>query len=157
MRLFFASWPPEAAAEVLARWAREAQRTCGGRITRRETIHLTLAFLGDADPDVARARARGVRLPGPVLSIEQACFWAHNRIVWVGPVSTPPELANLSRALGEGRAYEAHVTLIRKARGGGRLPPVPAVEWPVREFVLVGSTLSAEGPSYDVLGHFALA
>lgn len=157
MRLFFASWPPGDAAEALAGWAREVQRARGGRVVRKDAIHLTLAFLGDVDPDEARARARAVRLPATTLHIERARYWAHNRIVWVGPACTPPALANLSRELGEARAYEAHVTLIRKARGGGRLPPVPAVEWPVREFVLVNATLSAEGSSYDVLGRYALA
>lgn len=157
MRLFFASWPPEEAAEALVRWAREARRACGGRIARRESVHLTLAFLGDANPEAAMAHARSIRLPGTTLCIEQARYWVHNRIVWVGPVRTPPELAALSRELGEARAYEAHVTLLRKARAGAPLPPLPAVEWPVREFVLVNSTLSAEGPSYDVLGRYALA
>jgi len=156
MRLFFASWPPDATAEALARWARAAQRECGGRATRRETIHLTLAFLGEADAGQAKAAAGALCLPGCTFSIEQARYWAHNRIVWVGPRETPPELAALSQALGETRRYAAHVTLLRNARPAA-LPPIPAVEWPVREFVLVSSTLSAEGPSYEVLGRYALA
>ncbi|MDH4323198.1 MAG: RNA 2',3'-cyclic phosphodiesterase, partial [Betaproteobacteria bacterium] len=56
MRLFFACWPPAGTARALADWARSAQRECGGRATRLEHIHLTLSFLGDADPDLARAR-----------------------------------------------------------------------------------------------------
>ncbi|HJS39507.1 MAG TPA: RNA 2',3'-cyclic phosphodiesterase [Burkholderiales bacterium] len=156
MRLFFASWPPAGVAEALARWAHGAQRDCGGRVTRPETIHLTLAFLGDADPDEARATAAAVRLPGCAFVIEQARYWEHNRIVWAGPHETPPELGRLAQALGETRRYAAHVTLIRKARAPRHLPPVPALEWPVPELLLVGSTLSAEGPSYEVLGRYAL-
>ena len=113
-------------------------------------------FLGDADPQEARATAEAVHLPGCAFAIEQARYWKHNRIVWAGPLETPPELGQLAQALGESRRYAAHVTLIRKARAPRHLPPVPALGWPVPEFVLVGSTLSAEGPSYEVLGRYAL-
>jgi len=156
MRLFFASWPPEETARALAAWAEEARRGCGGRVTRQDMIHLTLAFLGEADPGEAGKAAEAVRLPECVFAIEQARFWAHNRIVWVGPSVTPTELERLAQGLGETRAYAAHVTLIRKAREPERLPPVPAVEWPVREFALVGSRLAPEGASYEVLGRYAL-
>ena len=155
MRLFFASWPPAGTAQALARWARAAQRACGGRATRTETIHLTLAFLGDADPDEARATAEAVRLPGCTMCIEQARYWPHNRIVWVGPREAPGALGALAQALGESRRFAAHVTLLRSARLA-TLPPLPALEWPVREFVLVSSTLSAGGPSYETLGRYAL-
>ena len=57
----------------------------------------------------------------------------------------------------EKRPFAVHVTLLRKARDPGELPPLPAVEWPVKEFVLVRSTLSAGGSSYEVLERFALA
>jgi 2'-5' RNA ligase len=155
MRLFFASWPPAGTATALSGWAREAQRACGGRATRPETIHLTLAFLGDVPPGKARACAQAIRLPGCVLAIEQARYWGHNRIVWVGPLETPPELSALSSALGEARRFAAHVTLLRNARPA-TLPAVPALDWPVREFVLVSSTLSSAGPSYEILGRYAL-
>jgi 2'-5' RNA ligase len=157
LRLFFASWPPAATAEALARWAREARGACGGRATPQDMIHLTLAFLGQADPGAAVATARGIRLPGATFVIEQARCWAHNRIVWAGPRETPAALAALARALGETRRYAAHVTLLRGARPGAPLLPVPALEWPVREFELVSSTLSGAGPSYERLGRYALA
>jgi len=35
--------------------------------------------------------------------------------------------------------------------------PPPALEWPVREFLLVNSELRPEGPAYEVLERFALA
>jgi len=156
MRLFFASWPPAGTASALFAWAREAQRACGGRVTRQESIHLTLAFLGDADPGEARATAEAVRQAGCAMVIEQARYWAHNRIVWVGPRETPAELGALAQALGESRRFAAHVTLLRQARPG-TLPALPALEWPVREFVLVSSTLSGDGASYATLARYALA
>jgi len=156
-RLFFAAWPPAATARALADWTREAQRRCGGRATPEGNIHLTLCFLGDADPDSARAQGAAVELPGLAFRIEQARYWAHNRIVWAGPLETPAGLQALARALGETRAFAAHVTLIRKARPPTALPPLPALEWPVGEFRLVRSTLGRSGPSYDVLARYPLA
>ncbi len=157
MRLFFASWPPPAVARALAQWAREAQRGCGGRLTREDAIHLTLAFLGEADPQGALATARAVRMRETSLPIDVARYWNHNRIVWAGPGAVPLELAALARALGETRKFAGHVTLVRKAHPPAQLPPLPPLAWPVREFVLVNSTLGPEGPSYEVLERFALA
>jgi RNA 2',3'-cyclic 3'-phosphodiesterase len=156
MRLFFASWPPPAVAKALAQWAREAQRACGGRITREDTIHLTLAFLGEADPQAALAAGRAVRGRATSLTVDIARYWNHNRIVWVGPANVPPELAELARALGETREFAGHVTLLRKARPPAQLPPLPPLEWPVTEFLLVNSNLGPEGPSYEVLERVAL-
>jgi len=165
VRLFFALWPPAATAEALHAWARKAQRNTGGRVTRAETIHLTLAFLGETPPerlDAAIAAARRVRAPRGTLPIERAKWWKHNRIVWVGPEKTDASLhealAAELRAEGfalEKRAFAAHVTLIRKA-GEGELPSVPRVEWPVEGFVLVRSALSAEGPAYERVAEFGL-
>ena len=156
MRLFFASWPPPAVAKALAQWAREAQQGCGGRATREEAIHLTLAFLGEADPQGALAKARAARGRATSLMIDTARYWNHNRIVWVGPGKVPPELAELARTLGETREFAGHVTLLRKARPPAQLPPLLPLEWPVREFLLVNSNLGPEGPSYEVLERFAL-
>jgi 2'-5' RNA ligase len=156
MRLFFAAWPPAGAAKALVAWARDLARDCGGRPTREETVHLTLAFLGEADPDVARANGRAVKAPALEFRIEQARYWAHNRIVWAGPREAPAALASLAAALGEAGRFAAHVTLIRKARPPRVLPPPPMVAWPVQEFVLVRSTLASRGPDYEVLERFAL-
>jgi 2'-5' RNA ligase len=75
-------------------------------------------------------------------------------------------MARLARELGktlrradfalERRPFAAHVTLIRKARAPRSLPPLPMVEWPVNEFVLVRSLLSKEGARYAVLARFPL-
>jgi RNA 2',3'-cyclic 3'-phosphodiesterase len=169
VRLFFALWPPAQAARGLHAWAQKAARETGGRVTRADTVHLTLAFLGEVDEQrlpvvIGAGRAAGGaahRLP-----IEQARWWAHNRIVWVGPNETPEPLALLEVDLRrnllergfelETRAFAAHVTLIRKAREPRELPPLPAVEWSVSELVLVRSVLSREGSCYEVIGRFAL-
>lgn len=157
MRLFFASWPPPEVARSLARWAGEVQRDCGGRSTREDLIHLTLAFLGDVEPDPALALARRVRRRSSSMLLTQARYWGHHRIVWVGPKECPEQLAALARDLGETREFAAHITLLRKARAPKQLPDLPALEWPVAEFALVSSRLGPQGPSYEVIERFALA
>ena len=169
MRLFFALWPPAQAARSLRAWAEKAARETRGRVTRAETIHLTLAFLGEVDEQrlsTAIEAARGAGGEGHSLPIEQARWWKHNRIVWVGPNATPGPLASLARELKENllksgfdlesRAFQAHVTLIRKAGEPRALPPLPAIDWPVAEFVLVRSVLSQDGSAYEVIERFAL-
>jgi 2'-5' RNA ligase len=165
--LFFAIWPPRAAADALHAWALAAQHGCGGRVTRADTIHLTLAFLGEIDEkclvELRSVSAKGAR---HTLPIEQARYWPHNRIVWAGPREIPLPLKSLSELLSrqleeksfktEKRPFAAHITLIRKARDAGELPPLPAVDWPVAEFVLVRSQLAAAGPGYEVLQRYPL-
>ena len=165
MRIFFAIWPPAGAARELAHWAREAQRLTGGTLTAEEKIHLTLAFLGEADQDRAIRAARTVEGKSHDLPIEEARYWRDNRIVWAGPRETPAPLAELFKRLElalfkedfilERRPFTAHVTLVRKARAA-RLPPLPALDWPVREFLLVRSQLSSAGSAYQPLERFAL-
>jgi 2'-5' RNA ligase len=163
MRLFFALWPPGATAHALADWADAAQGATSGRRTAEGNIHLTLAFLGQADPAKAIAAAERVKATAHQLPIEEGRYI--NRMVWVAPKTTPPALAALHEKLAmelyreefilERRPFAAHVTLIRDARRAP-LPPVPHVEWQLREFLLVRSSVSSRGPTYEPLERFTL-
>ena len=163
MRLFFAVWPPGATAHALASWADEVQRATSGRRTTEGNIHLTLVFLGQADAEKAVAAARRVKAKAHQLPIEEGRYI--NRMVWVAPKQTPPALAALHENLAmelyreefilERRPFAAHVTLIRDARRAP-LPPVPQVEWPVREFLLMRSSVSSRGATYEPLERFIL-
>lgn len=166
MRLFFALWPPPGTAQALAAWAARVQRTSGGRAVATPNIHLTLAFLGDADPDKASAAARRVSGNCFELSLTVGKYWKHNNIVWVGPQELPPALAQLAERLQlelfrdgfilDRRSFAAHITLIRKASPPGPLPAIPAVPWPVSEFVLVRSDRDDSGSTYVVVDRFPL-
>jgi RNA 2',3'-cyclic 3'-phosphodiesterase len=165
MRIFFALWPAAQAARALAQWAANAQARAGGKATSEEKIHLTLAFLGDADPAKAIAAARRVGGQKHELPIEHARYWRENSIVWAGPRETPAPLKALHASLSlelyreeiilERRPFAAHVTLLRKARAA-ELPPLPAVRWPVTEFILVRSSVSSKGSTYEPLERFSL-
>ena len=166
MRLFFALWPPPETAQALARWAAEVHRQSGGKVNAVENIHLTLAFLGEAPPEPAIGAARGIKGRRHQLPIDAARYVKKNEMVWVGPATMPPELAALAADLRnvltsagfalEERPFAAHVTLLRKAHMPKAIPPLPRVEWPVEEFVLVRSRTSPQGSVYEPLERFAL-
>jgi 2'-5' RNA ligase len=166
LRLFFALWPPPGAAHALAQWAQAVQRDSGGRTIAEETIHLTLAFLGEADPLNAARAAANVKGKAFAMKIDAAKYWRHNRIVWVGPGELPTQLSNivsqLHGALREGgfvledRPFAAHITLIRKADPPKSIPPLPAVDWQARELVLVRSVPGGRGSRYETVARFPL-
>jgi 2'-5' RNA ligase len=163
VRLFFAAWPPAQTAVALHAWAEGVE----GRAVAPENIHLTLAFLGEADAAKAIAAAKRVHGRRHELPIEEARFWKKNQIVWAGPRETPVELDSLVKSLLlelyrdqfilERRRFAAHVTLLRRARAPAALPPLPRVAWPVQEFVLVGSRSSSRGSTYEPVEHFPLS
>lgn len=167
MRLFFALWPQAKTAHALSQWAQAVHKDTGGSLTAEEKIHLTLAFLGDADPDRAHDAAQRVQGRRHALPVEQARYWKHNKIVWAGPSALPSALNSLVTQLHgalredgfvlEKRPFAAHITLIRKARSPRSLPPLPSVEWPVSEFVLVRSRTSPRGSTYEPFERFALS
>lgn len=167
MRLFFALWPPAETARALGEWASEVQGRTGGRATVPETIHLTLAFLGEAQPPRAVAAAQRVRGRIFNLPVDAARYWRHNRIVWAGPAALPAALKQLAGDLRrellreefvlEEREFAAHVTLVRKAGPPEFLPPLPRFDWPVQEFVLVRSVNSGGASRYETLQRWPLA
>ena len=166
MKLFFALWPPAETARLLGEWANEVRGRTGGRATAPQTIHLTLAFLGEAEPLKAVAAARRVQGKTLSLPVDTARYWRHNRIVWAGPAALPPALKQLAGDLRrellreqftlEEREFAAHVTLVRKAGPPQALPPLPRVAWPVQEFVLVRSVNSGGRSRYETLDAFPL-
>jgi 2'-5' RNA ligase len=181
-RIFFALWPAPEVAKRLHALAAAAHAACGGRRMKRDTLHLTLAFLGEVDAerfdlacaaaDVAAKVGAGdapqeVPLGGTVLRIDRLAYWKHNHIVWAGCDEVPAPLAALAADLGaalreagfalDSRPFAAHVTLLRNASCGRELPAVEPFDWPVREFVLVESRLDPQGARYEIVRRWPLA
>jgi len=162
--MFFALWPGAEVRRSLMRQGSKMHRLLGGKLAREESVHLTLVFLGDVGLErlpALQARAAAVRFAPFVLRVEQAGCWRHNGIGWVGPSETPAILVGLVAGLedalaGEGfrfdrRPYAAHITLLRKARCAPMDAGMPAIEWPVHDFVLVRSELANEGSRYTIV------
>ena len=138
-----------------------------GRLTRQESIHLTLVFLGDVGPDrltSAREAAAGAPFEPFSLSIERPGCWPHNRVAWLAPRTTPQALLALVQSLEgrlgeagfrfEARPYAPHITVLRKARCAPLDMRLEPIAWAVRHFVLVRSRLDAAGSRYSVIGRW---
>ncbi|MCL4801679.1 MAG: RNA 2',3'-cyclic phosphodiesterase [Burkholderiales bacterium] len=163
LRLFFALWPDDAVRDALAAWARELHRACGGRTTRPQNLHVTLAFLGDTDggrlPEL-KAAAGSVAPRAFELVLDRPGYWKHNRIAWAGASETPEALqamvVDLRAALGaagfrfDEKPFVSHVTLLRKGNSPRALPRLDPIVWRGCGFTLIRSVPGAEGSDYAV-------
>lgn len=164
MRLFFALWPDTETRAALHAWAREAQTECGGRVMRADTLHLTLAFLGDVEPaqvkDVQDVHQRAPLTPF-TLVLDQLGYWPARKILWAGAQMPPAPLEATHAALrehlrargwhiGDG-VLHPHITLLRHVRRApAELMPRP-LSWHCSDYVLVHSVLTPHGPHYRLL------
>ena len=150
--------------------AQKLSRHCGGHRARRENIHLTLAFLGAVAPDsVERAMAVAAQIQCSAFALEfdRLGWWQQNQVAWAAPSATPRPLLDLYKALQLGlvqegfkfdeRRFLPHVTLLRKAKCPGALIHSEPLSWRADHFVLVRSTLQADGAHYALLKRWALA
>ena len=163
MRLFFALWPDDAVRAQLARWSRELHAVCGGRPTRDENLHLTLAFLGSVEEARAAEVERAASEVAPravTLVLDRPGYWKHNRIAWAGAATVPAGLdafvAELRSALARShigfdpKGFVSHVTLLRDAREPRAIPPLAPIEWHLDGFALVQSVTSPRGSRYEI-------
>lgn len=177
LRVFFALWPNAEVAERLHAIARQQHTHLGGCVSRLETLHTTLVFIGNIAPDRLPdllAAADAVDASAFQLELDQAGCWRHNHIAYLGAKQVPTALQGLQLTLAEGvrsagftietRAYFPHVTLLRKAACGEMVftdpemenPALKPVIWSVRDFVLVKSSMSANGSRYEQIGRWPL-
>lgn len=178
-RLFLALWPEPGVRRRLAMETRRLHDLLGGRPSRPETLHLTLAFIGNLDrqclPGLLEGLA-GVQAPAIHMILDRADCWRHNRVAYLAPRQVPETLASLVRQIEEvladqsvewdRRAFRPHVTLLRKAEyprsGEDRtaMPPVlgdvEPIQWTAGDFVLVESVPTPAGVRYELLGRFPL-
>ena len=163
MRLFFALWPDDEVRARLARWSRELHALCGGRPTRPENLHVTLAFLGGVEEarvaEIERA-ASEVAPRAVSLVLDQPGYWKRNRIAWAGASTVPPGLEafveELRGALARSRIgfdakdFVSHVTLLRDAREPKAMPALDPIPWKVDGFALVQSVTLPRGSRYEI-------
>ena len=168
LRLFFALWPDDATRDALNRTGKWLHQHWGGRRMRADTLHITLAFLGSVPAerlDVLTGCADTVKTDAFELVLDQAGYWRHNRIGWLGASETPPQHVELVSALNgalqaagfpvDVRPHVPHVTLLRNT-AGGEVPVCVPVRWPISDFVLVASRTEADGARYGVIRRWPL-
>ena len=167
-RLFFALWPDAAVRAGLA----ESSRALLGKRVRRvpeANLHITLAFAGSvtaAVRDCLVAGADQIRAEPFDLQIDTVGYWPRPRIIWAGPAQCPPAAWDLVRSLRElflacelqpeARAWQAHITLARKAGQGLATRDMGPVNWSIRDFCLVESVTEESGASYRILRRWPL-
>lgn len=168
-RLFFALWPPPAVARALLTAAHESAARQGGRVTRFETLHLTLAFLGETPdsrlPALVAIGEASAQLASPFdMVIDSLGYWSRKHIVWAGPSDVPPGLSALAEDLGQrlgdsvaDRRFNPHITLVRKTRGAPAGIALPPLAWTVDALHLVRSVNEAGGARYETVGHWPFA
>ncbi|HEY6862610.1 MAG TPA: RNA 2',3'-cyclic phosphodiesterase [Burkholderiales bacterium] len=159
MRLFFALWPNAVTRTRLDRWGQALHDVCGGRRTSADSLHLTLAFLGNvADARVAEVESAmdRVRPRRFLLNLDTPGHWKKNSIAWAGTSAVPAELealaADLRAALAaatipfDPQPFAVHVTLLRDAGAPAAMPALEPIAWPVDGFALVSSA----GGRYEI-------
>lgn len=162
-RLFVAAWPDDDALAALDEL--ERPRDQGVRWVPRENLHVTLRFLGDADPDEVSERldaltadAAHARL-GPAVD----ALAEHSLVI---PVTGLDDLAMAVHAslrgvgtANERRRFVGHLTvarLRRSARPRRALGMPFRADFPVTEIALVESTLDPDGARYETLDTWVL-
>ena len=127
MRLFVAIRFSPAVEQALWAAVGDLRRQGDGTFTRRENLHLTLAFIGETDR-LEEAKAALTALAGSgILPLEVGGPLGRFGELWWAGIRGGPELADLAgtvqaalRQAGfpiEHRAWRPHVTLVRRWRG----------------------------------------
>lgn len=161
LRLFFALWPSPALRNFMHDEAVACGQAYGGKVMRKDTLHMTLLFLGDVP------RACVAELVDSVTALEKAAFtfqlsqrrcWRHNRIVYLGTETKVAELDRLVMQLidvaekagvvCDKRGFTPHVTLLRKMERPCESGAVAVPEWQVSGFSLVESVPDLGGVHY---------
>ncbi len=183
MRLFVAAYPPPAAVEHLAAAIGELHVVrVAARVSRVDTWHVTLAFLGEVPAERLPVAADAVSLAAQVtaplrLRVAGGGSFGRGRtsVLWAGLAGAVPELVELAgatrRALGRARLpydrkpVRPHLTL---ARPGERVPGEQLAqdvavldgyrgpEWTLDRILLVSSELGPV-PRYQVVHEAALS
>jgi 2'-5' RNA ligase len=165
MRCFVALWPDDAARARLAQLAAGQQaRFAPARAMRAENLHLTLAFIGEADEPTATAVAAALRAIEVVpfdWRLDTLGAFERAQVLWAGGPREPrlDALAAAVRARLDALAvrydrtpFLAHVTLLRdlpRAQAATAAQPLePPIAWPVTRPVLLRSSTEPGGLRY---------
>jgi len=170
LRVFFALAADAATQRSLGVIARAIASRAGGRSVVDANLHLTLAFIGDADGErIEMLRKIVATLPRRPFALELAVIgtFRHSDLAWIAPSNVPRALTELQSALAgalsnaglpvEARPFHAHVTLARRCTrkiGGAHIEPLT---WQVERVALLASIAGANGVAYRELAGLRLA
>lgn len=170
--------PPREIRTAASAWGREAAGAGKGmRPIGADSTHITLAFLGNRDPDeveaIAEVMARVAR-PAEDLGLG-APLWLPKRRPRALAIAINRDsealdelradlVAGVAQAIGwetDGRAFLPHLTAVRMGRNfrptESPLPPTPGLFFAGESITLYRSSLSPEGARYEELATAGLA
>ena len=150
-RLFFALTPDETTRQRIVEVARGLPGA-GGRPTRPDQLHITLAFLGDADPGAARSAGERAAADTAAFDFELDevdAFPGGIRILRAPADAFAPLVSALARELRQAglrsrepaREFTPHATLRRRDQMPPARAPITPIHWPARELCLYDSHL----------------
>ncbi|MFQ2223424.1 RNA 2',3'-cyclic phosphodiesterase [Aeromonas enteropelogenes] len=165
-KLFFAL-PVEGLASELIAW--RDRLPWPGQPVSGENLHLTLAFLGEADEVTTRRLIAAVdrqHCPPLAIHLNETGWFGRAKAAWIGPKEWPNDLNVLARALrrhgeklrlGNGeQGYRPHVTLSRKASEAPSTLPAPDFMLQADRFCLYQSISTPDGVRYEPLACWPL-
>ena len=170
-RLFFALWPDDSVRAHLAAQCDGIAHEYRGRPMRADTLHMTLAFLGETpELRVPTVLACGDRVQAKAftLNVDACSHFRKTKVAWLGCTESPEALRTLYDAVRveveqagfnfHDREYHPHITAARDCMYFPSPCGVPAAEWTVESFVLIDSRMMRGGPPiYRVLKYWTLA
>jgi len=163
-------WPSDAVREQLASLTHHFHRQFGGRPMAPDSLHITLAFLGET-PNARlfdlQTLGQSITTPSFALTLNRAGCWQKG-IFWLGPTEAPPALLSLASALHQGlkvadiffddsKPFKPHLTLMRKAEAPRNWQDaITPIEFSVSDFALVRSASASSGVQYEDVARFPL-
>ena len=172
LRLFFAVTPDPGARQSLMALAAEVASVTGGRAPRAENLHLTVAFLGEVDPqhvaDIEAIGATSATASGPfVIIFDRVGLFRDAGVAWIAPSEMPAGLLRIVEALRDAlqteglrvdqRDFRPHVTLARRCTRPLSGVTAPHIQWRVEALALIASQTLPEGPHYREVATWRLA
>jgi 2'-5' RNA ligase len=162
-RLFVAAWLPGHVLEAVA--ALDRPEAPGVRWTGPEHWHVTLRFLGDAEPAEAEAALAGLSVAPAVAEVGPAVRRLGRGVLML-PVRGLDDVAAAVAAATDGvgqppedRRFKGHVTLARlrdRAKPPKGVVGTPfSASFPLSEITLVQSHLGQGPARYETLARFA--
>jgi 2'-5' RNA ligase len=169
-RLFFALWPGSDTREAMYQVACTLKKQTDGRLVNLENLHLTLAFLGSVtqqQQDCMQKVASQIHIPRFTMTLSELGYWPRPKVAWIGARDIPAGLMQLATSLNanletcgyqpEKRPFQAHITLLRKAKRHPQDTQTPEINWSVDRFVLVESITHAQGVKYQIVAEWPLS
>jgi RNA 2',3'-cyclic 3'-phosphodiesterase len=170
VRLFFSLLPPSTAASRLAEFIAHCELPRGSRPIDRVNLHLTLAFVGEAEAGEVHAigRLSSVVDPGKVsVRLDRCVYWRNSRVIVATTQGRTRGLHEMSSSLQAAVSlyrsaardelkWRPHVTLARNVSQPPVLQAMSPIEWTASSFSLMSSERRDGRSVYTVVDTYPL-